>query len=77
MIDIEGNDNSANKGKYEFISVANLQSVHEICEIRGKINKIYRHFMDSDDEVLYITDNGRMLGVISIGDMYRYYRNEE
>ena len=71
------NDITARKEEYEFIEAASLHSVYEINEIQGRIHKIYRHFMDLDDEVIYIVDGGTVLGLVSIGDMYRYYRNEE
>ena len=70
-------DKIARKQEYQFIQTASLPSVYEIDRIQGRINEIYRHFMETDDEVLYIIDKGLILGVISIGDMYRYYRNEE
>lgn len=70
-------DKITGKQEYEFVQTASLGSVYEINRIEGRINEIYRHFMELDDEVLYITDRGLIVGVVSIGDMYRYYRNEE
>lgn len=69
--------NNIQAKQYEFIEVDKLQSVFDINEIWDKPNKVYRLFLETDDEVLYITEGGKLFGLISIGDMYRYYRNEE
>lgn len=62
--------------KYVFISADKLNCVYDLHEIQGNLDKIYHHFLENDDEVLYITENGRMYGLISIGDMFRYYKQE-
>lgn len=63
---------------YEFVEKDTLMSVFSFHEICGKPNKVYRFFLENDAEVLYIVDdNGMMYGLISIGDMFRYYKNEE
>lgn len=63
--------------RYEFIEADKLQSVYDINEIWDTPNKVYHHFLETDDEVLYVIKDGKLFGLISIGDMYRYYRNEE
>lgn len=63
---------------YEFIEKETLKSVFFFHEIYEKPNKAYRFFMENDAEVLYVVDDSGMIyGLISIGDMYRYYKNEE
>lgn len=63
---------------YEFTKADDLQSVYSINEVKNKPNKVYSFFVQSSAEVLYIiNDDGTVYGLISIGDMYRYYRNEE
>lgn len=69
--------NSAQAKLYEFIEADKLKSVYNINEIWDKPNKVYHHFLENDDEVLYIIEDGKLFGLISRGDMYRYYRNEE
>ena len=61
---------------YEFVSVEKISSVYDIHEILNNPSKICRFFLDNDDEVLYVTSEGCAYGLISIGDMIRYYREQ-
>lgn len=75
---IQNEYNCLKKEEYEFVRVNELKTVYPINQIQNKPNKVYRFFMENAAEILYLTDdNGIMCGLISIGDMYRYYRNEE
>lgn len=62
---------------YSFITVENMTSVYEITDILDLPQTAYTHFMDYDDEVLYLLRDGRMAGVLSIGDLERYYDRQE
>ena len=59
-----------------FITVEKLSCLYELLEIEKSLDKIYNHFMNTDDEICYILDQGDIYGIITIGDMYRFYRNE-
>lgn len=74
---METNHNCTKMHKYEFIEADKLHSVYDISEIWDKPNKVYWHFRESCDEVIYILDQGAVFGLISIGDMYRYYRSKK
>ncbi|MDE6053950.1 MAG: adenylyltransferase/cytidyltransferase family protein [Lachnospiraceae bacterium] len=50
-----------------------MTSVYELAEIPNLPQMAYRHFMDYEDEVLYLLSGGKMAGVLSIGDLERYY----
>lgn len=53
-----------------------MTSVYEITDISDLVQTAYRHFMNYEDEVLYILCKGKMLGVLSIGDLERFYDSQ-
>lgn len=60
---------------YQYIPREKLQSVIDIADfpedVRAEI--AYRRFVHDAWEVLYIEEDGILLGVVSIGDLERYY----
>ncbi|MBD5521749.1 MAG: adenylyltransferase/cytidyltransferase family protein [Lachnospiraceae bacterium] len=62
--------------KLLFLDKENMTSVYELEEIRDLSEKAYDHFMHYGEEVLYILHEGKMLGVCSIGDLERFYRED-
>lgn len=65
------------ENKYAFIQLKDMTSVYEIRDILDLPQKAYTHFMNYDDEVLYLLSEGKMAGVLSIGDLERYYDRQE
>lgn len=63
--------------KYVFIEMKKMTSVYEITDILDLPQMVYTHFMNYDDEVLYLLSDGKMAGVLSIGDLERYYDRQE
>lgn len=61
---------------FSFVERDKMTSVYEIGNISDLPQEAYRHFMNYEDEVLYILDDGKMAGVISIGDLERFYDKE-
>lgn len=59
-----------------FIEKENMTSVYEITMISNLPQTFYEHFMQYDDEVIYVLKEGKMFGVVSIGDLERFYKYE-
>ena len=59
-----------------YIPKENMMSVYEKTGLSDLSRVAYQHFMNCEDEVLYVLDKGKILGVVSIGDLERYYREE-
>lgn len=60
---------------YQYIPREELQSVLDISEFpeSGRAEIAYQCFVDDNQEALYIEENGVLLGMVSIGDLERYY----
>lgn len=58
------------------IKKENMTSVYEITTISNLPQTFYEHFMQYDDEVIYVLKEGKMFGVVSIGDLERFYKYE-
>ncbi|MDE7200884.1 MAG: hypothetical protein K2O91_03030 [Lachnospiraceae bacterium] len=65
------------ENKYAFIEMKNMTSVYEITDILDLSQMAYVHFMNYNDKVLYLLSDGKMSGVLSIGDLERYYDRQE
>ncbi len=60
-----------------FTARENMTSVYESVAISDLPNMAYHHFMSCENEVLYLMEEGRLAGVLSIGDLERFYRRQE
>lgn len=68
-------DVKGKRGKmYTFVEEKDILFKYELSELEPE--KIYEHFMQYDDEVCFILDKGFVYGIVTIGDMCRYYANE-
>ncbi len=56
---------------YRFAEAKDIDFKCELSDI--DIDSIYHHFMTCNDEICYVFDNENIYGIITIGDMYRYY----
>lgn len=65
------------KNDYHFISVKDMTSVYRMSDIQDLPKIAYQYFMSHENEVLYIlgTREGVLEGVLSIGDLERFYVN--
>lgn len=61
------------KNKLIFIEKKYMTSAYELAEISDLPQMAYQHFMDCEDEVLYLLSGDMLKGVLSIGDLERYY----
>lgn len=61
---------------YYFVDEQKITFKREYSQL-GNYEDIYQHFMNYDEEICYVLDNGKVLGIISIGDLYRYYSLEK
>ena len=59
---------------YTFVLEKDITFKYELAELEPE--KIYEHFMEYEDEVCFILDKGLVYGIVTIGDMWRYYVNE-
>lgn len=64
---------------YQFIPREEMRSVLDIADFpeNDRAEIAYRLFVYDRQEALYIEENGILLGVISIGDLERYYGNRK
>lgn len=62
---------------YQFIPREEMRSVLDIADFQenGRAEIAYRYFVDDHQEAMYIEENGVLLGMVSIGDLERYYGN--
>lgn len=56
----------------EFIHVENMSSVYEMNEMEADVHWIFKHFISSDEEVLYFVEDGFLKAVVSIGDLFKF-----
>lgn len=63
---------------YQYIPREKMQSVLDISDFpeSGRAEIAYKHFVDGNQEAMYIEENGVLLGMVSIGDLERYYGNK-
>ncbi len=60
-----------------FISIENMDSVYDISDIADFPDftyTLYQFFIKNANEVAYFVKDGYMYGILSIGDLERYYR---
>lgn len=62
-----------NDQSYEFVPVEKLTCVYDIHEIQDRPNKLFVFFLESDHEIFYVMSEGMLYGLVSIGDICRYY----
>ncbi len=56
-----------------FIARENMTSVYELTSVSNLPDIAYYHFMNFEDEVLYLLNEGEISGVLSIGDLERFF----
>ena len=63
--------------RYFFVEAKTLNSIYYLSDIENNVEKLYFHFMEHNDEMLYILGaDGKVYGIVSRGDLYRYYENQ-
>ncbi|MCM1154143.1 MAG: adenylyltransferase/cytidyltransferase family protein [Ruminococcus flavefaciens] len=68
---------SKEKKDYNFILMKDMTSIYRMPDIWNLSEMAYRHFLNYEDEVLYIIEMEGLEGVLSIGDLERFYENGE
>lgn len=63
-------------GNFWFVPRESMSSVVELKKNTNLQRISYYHFMNFEDEILYFLAEGQMMGVLSIGDLERFYRGE-
>lgn len=60
---------------YSYVPREEMQSVLDIADFpeRDRAEIAYEYFVNRKQEAMYIEENGILLGVVSIGDLERYY----
>lgn len=58
-----------------FVDAEELTTVIEVSDLKDDPDLVYNHFMNYGDEVFYVLENGKMLGIITPGDLYRSYKD--
>ena len=59
-----------------FVNRHDITSAYELTTISDLSEMAYHHFMYHEDEVLYLLNESRLLGILSIGDLERYYQSQ-
>lgn len=62
--------------KVSFIDAKDIDFQFELSQIENNYSEVYKHFMQYDDEVCYVHNHGELYGIITIGDLYRFYYNK-
>ena len=60
-----------------FIARENMTSAYDLESVSNLSDIAYYHFMNYEDEVLYLLYEGKLLGVLSIGDLERFFDSSE
>lgn len=60
---------------YQYTPREEMQSILDIADFpeNGRAEIAYQYFVHARQEAIYIEENGTLLGVVSIGDLERYY----
>lgn len=63
---------------YQYIPREKMQSVLDISDFpeKDRAEIAYKHFVEGNQEAMYIEENGVLFGMVSIGDLERYYGNK-
>lgn len=59
-----------------FVPRQDMTSVYELDAISDLSETAYWHFMNHEEEILYLLNGGKLHGVLSIGDLERFYKND-
>lgn len=62
---------------FQFISKGELEAVLDIADFpeKDRAEIAYQYFVNQNQESVYIEENGILAGIVSIGDLERYYGN--
>lgn len=60
---------------YTFVEEKEVLFKYELVELNPE--RIYEHFMLEDDEICFVMDKNQVYGIITIGDMCRYYAQDK
>lgn len=62
---------------YYFVDKEDIAFQCTLSSLQDNYENVYRHFMEYEDEVCYVLNEDEIFGIISIGDLYRFYRGEK
>lgn len=62
--------------EFFFISRENMTAAYELKDIINLPEKAYFHFMNYDEEIIYFLEGEKIKGILSIGDLERYYNDD-
>lgn len=64
---------------YQFVPRQEMRSVLDIANFpeNSRAEIAYRYFVYDSEEAMYIEENGVLIGMVSIGDLERYYGNRK
>lgn len=57
-----------------FIAKENMDSIYELESISNLSETAYCHFLNCEDEILYLLKVSKLLGVLSIGDLEHFFQ---
>lgn len=65
------------KSDLYFVSKQDMTSVYELKNISDLSETAYQHFINFEEEILYFLNDGKLQGVLSIGDLERFYEHDQ
>ena len=64
--------------EYFFVDVSEIRFKYKLSQEEIDCSIIHEHFLKFEDEVCYVMDeNDKLIGIVSIGDLYRFYRGDK
>lgn len=60
-----------------FVAKENMTSVYELEDISNLPEMAYHYFINNDNEILYLLKEGGLYGILSIGDLERFFESDE
>ena len=63
-------------GEYSFTDKKDLTNIYNVQEIYNQPERAYSYFMSHKSTVIYVVEGEKLQGIISFGDLERYYKSE-
>ncbi len=62
--------------EHNFVEKKDLTNIYNVQEIYNQPETAYSYFMSHESTIIYVVEGERLCGIISFGDLERYYKSE-
>ena len=62
-----------NYTNYRFIEIREMRSI--VNQEKLSLESVYKHFMENDDECIYVMNGETLIGVVCVSDWQKAYIN--